>query len=83
MQGHHVKSGDIGENITTKDLEVLNLLEGTLLKIGAEASVRITGQRNSCAQIEAFQKGLLGKCLVRSDKGFTRKAGIMGTGSGR
>jgi MOSC domain-containing protein YiiM len=69
--------GDLGENITTRDLDVLKLSEGTRLQVGSEAEVRVTGLRNPCFQIEAFQKGLLGKCLVRTDKGYVRKAGIM------
>ena len=76
-QGYIVKPGDLGENITTKDLNVLNLPEGTVLKIGPEAVVQFTGLRNPCSQIEAFQEGLLRKCLVRSEGRFTRKAGIM------
>jgi len=76
-QGYIVKPGDLGENITTKDLNVLNVPEGTVLKIGPEAVVQVTGLRNPCSQIEAFQEGLLGKCLVRLEGRFTRKAGIM------
>ena len=50
----------------------------TRLQIGQEAVVRVTGLRNPCAQIEGFQKGLLGKCLVyEKGNGMVRKAGIM------
>lgn len=71
--------GDLGENITTLDLDVLSLPQDTRLQIGTEAVVRVTGLRNPCKQIEKFQKGLLGKCLVydKGKGGFTRKAGIM------
>lgn len=73
------RSGDLGENITTLDLDVLSLPQDTRLQIGEEAVVRVTGLRNPCKQIEKFQKGLLGKCLVYDKcKGvFTRKTGIM------
>jgi MOSC domain-containing protein YiiM len=78
FQGHKVQPGDLGENITTKGLDILNFPEGTRLQIGPQAVVRVTGLRNPCVQIEAFQEGLLRKCLVRSEHGYLRKAGIMG-----
>jgi MOSC domain-containing protein YiiM len=49
----------------------------TRLQIGEEAVARVTGLRNPCRQIEAYQKGLLGKCLVFKEGKFVRKAGIM------
>jgi len=64
---------NIGENITTKGLEVLRRGDGLLLKIGPEASIWITGLRTPCAQIEAFRTGLPGKRLVLSDKGLQEK----------
>jgi MOSC domain-containing protein YiiM len=67
----------LGENITTRDLDILSLPQGCRLQIGPEAVVQVTGLRNPCVQIEKFQKGLLGKCLVRSESGLIRKAGIM------
>jgi len=69
--------GDLGENITTKDIDLLGLLVDTKLRIGEEAVVRVTGLRNPCSQIEAFQKGLLGKCLTFKEGKVVRKAGIM------
>ena len=69
--------GDLGENITTKDIDLLGLPVNTRLRIGEEAVVRVTGLRNPCAQIEAFQKGLLGKCLTFKEGKVVRKAGIM------
>ena len=77
--GFNVLPGQMGENITTEGLALLALAEGTVLRIGRQAVVRITGLRNPCAQIEAFMPGLLSAVLTRTPDGeLVRKAGIMG-----
>lgn len=77
-RGLHVKPGQMGENITTAGLSLLRLAEGTVLRIGARATVRVTGLRNPCAQIEHFMPGLLAAVLERSADGtLVRKAGVM------
>ena len=43
-----------------------------------EAEIEITGLRNPCSQIEAFQPGLLAQMLDRApDGGLIRKTGVM------
>lgn len=76
--GHPVDPGDLGENITTRDIDLLALPVGARLHIG-DAVVTITGLRNPCQQINDFQPGLL-KRLVRTDgEGrVIRLAGVMG-----
>jgi hypothetical protein len=77
--GFRVAPGDLGENITTQGLDLLALPTGTRLALGSSAVVEITGLRNPCAQIEAFQPGLLAAVLGRDDNGrLIRKAGVMG-----
>lgn len=77
--GFAVAPGDLGENITTAGLELLVLPRGTLLHIGAQAVVEVTGLRTPCAQINGFQPGLLKAVLGRSENGeVVRRAGIMG-----
>src|SRR5215475_12917085 len=46
--GFLVAPGELGENITTRGIELLRLPVGTLLRIGAEAVVEVTGLRNPC-----------------------------------
>ncbi|WP_206317155.1 MOSC domain-containing protein [Streptomyces composti] len=76
--GFEVRPGDLGENITTRGLDLLGLPTGTLLHIGAEAVVEVTGLRNPCVQIDAFQEGLLKQVVGRDEDGnLVRKAGIM------
>lgn len=77
--GFDVAPGDLGENVTTSGLDLLALPVGTLLHLGDEAVVEVTGLRNPCLQIEAFQAGLLKQVVGRADDGaILRKAGIMG-----
>ncbi|MDT7834388.1 MOSC domain-containing protein [Aquabacterium sp. OR-4] len=78
-QGFAVAPGALGENITTRGIDLLGLPTGAVLHLGAQARVQITGLRNPCAQIEAFQPGLLAAVLVRRPDGqLLRKAGVMG-----
>ncbi|MFM9370571.1 MOSC domain-containing protein [Streptomyces sp. Da 82-17] len=77
--GFDVTPGDLGENITTRGLDLLALPTGTLLHIGAAAVVEVTGLRNPCVQIDAFREGLLKQVVGRDASGnLVRKAGIMG-----
>jgi len=78
-KGFSLQPGDMGENVTTRGLDLLALPVGTRLRLGSEALVEITGLRNPCVQIEAFQPGLLKAVLGRDADGqLIRKAGIMG-----
>ena len=78
-RGFDVKPGDMGENITTRGIDLLGLPAGTLLRLGEEAVVRVTGLRNPCAQLDNFQPGLMQAVLDRDAEGnLVRKAGIMG-----
>ena len=54
-QGLSVVPGEMGENITTRGLDLLAMPQGTRLHLGAEAVIEITGLRNPCSQIEKFQ----------------------------
>jgi MOSC domain-containing protein YiiM len=76
--GFQVAAGELGENITTRGVDLLGLPRGTRLRLGDEAVVEVTGLRNPCAQIDGFQKGLLKQVVGRDDDGSLRfKAGIM------
>jgi len=78
-KGFDVSPGELGENITTRGIDLLALPVGAVLRVGNEALVAITGLRNPCQQIENFHKGLLAEVLDRSPDGrLIRKAGVMG-----
>jgi MOSC domain-containing protein YiiM len=77
-RGFEVEAGTIGENITTRDIDLLGLPCGALLHIGAEAVVEVTGLRNPCVQLDRYQKGLMAATLDRDEAGsLIRKAGVM------
>ena len=77
-KGFEVAAGDMGENITTRGVDLLGLPEGTRLTIGPEVVVQVTGLRNPCSQIDGFRKGLLAATLDRDATGaLVRKAGVM------
>src|SRR5262245_53524055 len=44
-QGYEVAPGELGENVTTRGIDLLALARGTLLRLGAEAVVEVTGLR--------------------------------------
>ncbi|WP_405467708.1 MOSC domain-containing protein [Streptomyces canus] len=77
-EGFKVAPGDLGENITTRDIDLLGLPVGTLLRIGDHAVLEVTGLRNPCLQIDNFQDGLLKQVVGRDEAGnVVRRAGIM------
>ncbi len=78
-KGFSVAPGELGENITTRGIDLLGLAENTVLRIGSAVVVRITGLRNPCSQIDKFQRGLLAATLGRDAAGgVVRKTGVMG-----
>ena len=77
--GFSVGAGQIGENVTTRGIDLLSLPAGARLLIGRTALVEITGLRNPCVQIDRFQKGLMKAVLDRDPEGnLVRKSGVMG-----
>ena len=76
--GFSVAAGELGENITTRGIQLLDLPTGTRLHIGGSVVVEVTGLRNPCVQIERFQAGLLAAVVGRDELGhIVRKAGVM------
>lgn len=76
--GFDVGAGEMGENVTTRGVDLLALPAGARLRLGEEAVVEVTGLRNPCAQIDRFQPGLLAAVLGRDAEGrLVRKAGVM------
>src|SRR5262245_3548101 len=61
--GFTVTAGQMGENVTTRGVELLALSAGTRLRLGDEAVVEVTGLRNPCAQLDGIQEGLMAATL--------------------
>jgi MOSC domain-containing protein YiiM len=78
-RGFEVAPGVMGENITTRGIDLLALPKGAQLHLGANAIVEITGLRNPCTQLDGLQPGLMEAVLERDPlRGVIRKAGVMG-----
>lgn len=78
-KGFDVSPGQMGENITTKNVDLLNLPKGSILSIGSTARIEITGLRNPCNQIDTIKMGLMKAVLDKNQDGnLIRKAGVMG-----
>jgi MOSC domain-containing protein YiiM len=76
--GFAVAAGQMGENITTRGVDLLALPGGARLRLGQAALIEVTGLRNPCYQLDDFQQGLMRAVLDRDDQGrLVRKAGIM------
>jgi MOSC domain-containing protein YiiM len=76
--GFAVAPGELGENVTTRGVDLLALPAGTRLRLGEDAVVELTGLRNPCAQLDGLQPGLMAATLERDATGqLVRKAGVM------
>ena len=76
--GFQVTPGQMGENITTRDVALLDLPTGARLRLGADAVVELTGLRNPCVQLDGLKPGLMAATLDRdAEGGLIRKAGVM------
>jgi len=77
--GFTVGPGDMGENVTTRGIDLLALATGTRLRLGLDAVVEITGLRTPCKQLDSLQPGLMDAVLDRAaDGSLVRRAGVMG-----
>jgi hypothetical protein len=68
-QGFDVGAGEMGENVTTRGIDLLALPAGARLHIGGSAVVEVTGLRNPCVQIDRFRKGMMAAVLDRDALG--------------
>ena len=76
--GFTVPPGAMGENITTRGVDLLGLPTGAVLELGDEAEVEVTGLRNPCTQIDGYAPGLLQRMVGRAPDGsVVRRAGVM------
>ena len=77
-RGFDVVAGQMGENVTTRGIDLLALPTGTRLCLGDHALIEVTGLRNPCYQLDVIHKGLMAAVLDRDADGrLMRKAGVM------
>lgn len=78
-KGFDIHAGQMGENMNTHGIPLLDLPRGTLLHIGEKVIVEVTGLRTPCSQLDSLQEGLMKAVLDKDEEGnLIRKAGIMG-----
>jgi MOSC domain-containing protein YiiM len=77
-KGFVLEPGQIGENVTTRGIDLLALSRGARLRLGETAEIEITGLRNPCVQLDRFAPGLTAAVLDKAaDGALIRKAGVM------
>ena len=78
-QGIEIGPGEMGENVTTSGIDLLDQPLGTWLHLGPTAIVQVTGLRTPCVQMNRYRAGLMKACTGRDANGeVVRRAGIMG-----
>lgn len=77
--GFDVSPGQMGENVTTRGVDLLGLPTGAQLHLGDAAIVEVTGLRNPCRQLEGIKEGLLAETIGADEGGEpTPLSGVMG-----
>ena len=77
-RGFEVGPGDVGENVLVRGVDLLALPTGTLVHLGEQAVVEVTGLRNPCVQLDRFADGLMRAVLrAEPDGTVSRLAGVM------
>ncbi len=77
-KGFNVGPGQMGENITTRGVDLLSLPVGTRLHLGNDAIVELTGLRNPCKQLNTIQDRLMQATIEKKPDGtIVRKSGVM------
>ncbi len=78
QHSYDLHPGDLGENITTSGIDLINLPLNSQINIGEEVILEVKGLRDPCKQIEDFKSGLLKKMITKdADGNLFRKTGIM------
>lgn len=78
--GFAVAPGELGENLTTRGLDLLDLPVATTLCVGQGALLSVTGYRNPCGQINGLHEGLMAQMRPHDENGdLAPLAGIMAT----
>ena len=69
----------MGENITTRGIDLLALPKGSFLSIGSNVVIEITGLRNPCRQLNQIKDGLMNELVLKTCSGTVKRlCGVMG-----
>lgn len=76
--GFTVTAGQLGENVTTAGIDLLDLPLGTRLHLGSDAVIELTGLRDPCKFINSLEPKLMKAMLGKDSSGkVVRKSGVM------
>jgi MOSC domain-containing protein YiiM len=70
--------GDLGENVLTAGLDLESLPLGAMLKLGSEATIKLTGLRTPCVLIDRFRTGLKRQLIMPDAYRPPYRCGVMG-----
>lgn len=77
--GFEIPAGQMGENVTARDVDLPGLPTSTRLYLGDQAVVEVTGLRSPCRRLEGLQPGLMEAVLDQDEDGnLVDKTGVMG-----
>lgn len=65
--GFQVRPGELGENITLAGFDVSAVGVGTIMEIGEDVILAVTGRRNPCGQVNDLGSGLQARLLEGHD----------------
>ena len=78
VKGFSATAGQLGENVTTRGIDLMALPLGALVSIGNTAVLEITGRRSPCNQINGLEKGLMKAVFAADSTGkLEPRAGVM------
>lgn len=77
-RGFAIAPAQMGENVTTRGIDLLGLSAGARLRLGSDAVIELTGLRNPCFKLDRIAPGLMQAVLEKGPgKTLIRKAGVM------
>jgi MOSC domain-containing protein YiiM len=75
--GFTIAPGDLGENITTRGIDVTSLPADTRLRLGDQAILELTGLRAPCVLLDRIAPGLCAATSVMLGSAKTLRHGVM------
>lgn len=75
--GFDLAPGQMGENVTTRGIDLLGLPTGARLHLGDSVVIEVTGLRTPCRKLDGIQTGLMAATRAKVGKKVCFKAGIM------
>lgn len=76
-EGYELGPGDLGENVLTAGLDLESMPLKTLLRLGPDAVVELTGLRTPCVLIDRFKSCLRQQMIVHERDRPKFRCGVM------